>query len=111
MATQRLMAKGYGYGGEGDWKTAAMTRIVKVMSQGKEGGTSFMEDYTYNLGTRDQVLGAHMLEICPIIAAHKPRLEVALHTIGMRNDIDRLYFTGQTGHAMNISIIVLATLF
>src|SRR5690625_7543745 len=55
MATQRLMAKGYGYGGEGDWKTAAMTRIVKVMSQGKEGGTSFMEDHTYNLGTRDQI--------------------------------------------------------
>lgn len=111
MATQRLMAKGYGYGGEGDWKTAAMTRIVKVMSQGKEGGTSFMEDYTYNLGTRDQVLGAHMLEICPTIAAHKPRLEVALHTIGIRKDIARLKFTGKPGPAMNITTVDLGTRF
>ncbi|UZJ44488.1 L-arabinose isomerase [Marinimicrobium sp. C6131] len=111
MATQRLMAKGYGYGGEGDWKTAAMTRIVKVISQGKEGGTSFMEDYTYNLGTRDQVLGAHMLEICPTIAAQKPRLEVALHTIGIRKDIARLKFTGKPGPAMNITTVDLGTRF
>lgn len=111
MATQRLMAKGYGYGGEGDWKTAAMTRIVKVISQGKEGGTSFMEDYTYNLGVRDQVLGAHMLEICPTIAAEKPRLEVALHTIGIRKDIARLKFTGQPGPAMNITTVDLGTRF
>ncbi|WP_347331635.1 L-arabinose isomerase [Marinimicrobium locisalis] len=111
LATQRLMAKGYGYGGEGDWKTAAMTRIVKVISQGKEGGTSFMEDYTYNLGTRDQVLGAHMLEICPSIAAEKPRLEVALHTIGIRKDIARLKFTGKPGPAMNITTVDLGTRF
>lgn len=111
MATQRLMAKGYGYGGEGDWKTAAMTRIVKVISQGKEGGTSFMEDYTYNLGARDQVLGAHMLEICPSIAAEKPRLEVALHTIGIRKDIARLKFTGKPGPAMNITTVDLGTRF
>lgn len=111
MATQRLMAKGYGYGGEGDWKTAAMTRIVKVISQGKEGGTSFMEDYTYNLGVRDQVLGAHMLEICPTIAAEKPRLEVALHTIGIRKDIARLKFTGKPGPAMNITTVDLGTRF
>ncbi len=111
MATQRLMAKGYGYGGEGDWKTAAMTRIVKVISQGKEGGTSFMEDYTYNLGARDQVLGAHMLEICPTIAAEKPRLEVALHTIGIRKDIARLKFTGKPGPAMNITTVDLGTRF
>ncbi|MGD8174868.1 L-arabinose isomerase [Marinimicrobium sp. ARAG 43.8] len=111
MATQRLMAKGYGYGGEGDWKTAAMTRIVKVISQGKEGGTSFMEDYTYNFGARDQVLGAHMLEICPTIAAEKPRLEVALHTIGIRKDIARLKFTGKPGPAMNITTVDLGTRF
>lgn len=112
VATQRLMAKGYGYGGEGDWKTAAMTRIVKVMSQGRPGGTSFMEDYTYNFGERDQVLGAHMLEICPSIAAEeKPRLEVALHTIGIRKDIARLIFTGKAGPALNITTVDLGTRF
>ena len=66
------MSKGYGYGGEGDWKTSAMNRIVKVMSKGRSGGTSFMEDYTYHFGATDQVLGAHMLEVCPSIAADKP---------------------------------------
>ncbi len=111
LATQRLMAKGYGYGGEGDCKTSAMARIVKVISQGKDGGTSFMEDYTYNLGARDQVLGAHMLEICPTIAAEKPRLEVALHTIGIRKDIARLKFTGKPGPAMNITTVDLGTRF
>lgn len=105
LATQRLMSKGYGYGGEGDWKTAAMNRIVKVMSKGKPGGTSFMEDYTYHFGTPDQVLGAHMLEVCPSIADEKPKVEVHPHTIGIKKDIARLIFTGASGPAMNISTI------
>jgi L-arabinose isomerase len=99
LATQRLMAAGFGYGGEGDWKTAAMVRIAKVMSKGRAGGSSFMEDYTYHFGAPDQVLGAHMLEVCPSIAAEKPKLEVHLHTIGCRNDIARLIFTGKPGPA------------
>ncbi|WP_045826808.1 L-arabinose isomerase [Teredinibacter turnerae] len=111
LATQRLMSKGYGYGGEGDWKTAAMNRIVKVMSQGKPGGTSFMEDYTYDFGLPDQVLGAHMLEICPSIANSKPRVQVEKHTIGIKKDIARLVFTGKPGPAMNMSLIDLGTRF
>src|SRR5690606_14557722 len=111
LATQRLMSKGYGYGGEGDWKTAAMNRIVKVMSQGKSGGTSFMEDYTYHFGAPDQVLGAHMLEICPSIAGDKPRVEVHPHTIGIKKDIARLLFTGKPGPALNISTIDMGTRF
>jgi len=105
LATQRLMAAGFGYGGEGDWKTAAMVRIAKVISKGREGGTSFMEDYTYHFGATDQVLGAHMLEVCPSIAAAKPKLEVHLHTIGCRGDIARLIFTGKAGPALCISLI------
>ncbi|WP_025553463.1 L-arabinose isomerase [Vibrio parahaemolyticus] len=111
LATQRLMAKGFGYGGEGDWKTAAMTHIMKVMGQGKPGGTSFMEDYTYNFGEKGQVLGAHMLEVCPTIAAAKPRLKVHRHTIGCRCDIPRLIFSGQSGEALNVSIIDLGDRF
>jgi len=111
LATQRLMSKGYGYGGEGDWKTSAMNRIVKVMSKGREGGTSFMEDYTYNFAATDQVLGAHMLEICPSIAAEKPRVDIQLHTIGIRKDIARLIFSGKTGPAMNITMIDMGTRF
>lgn len=105
LASQRLMSKGYGYGGEGDWKTAAMARIVKVMSKGHPGGTSFMEDYTYHFASTDQVLGAHMLEICPSIAGDKPRVEIHRHTIGIKKDIARLIFSGKTGPAMNISTI------
>ena len=111
LATQRLMSKGYGYGGEGDWKTAAMGRIVKVMSKGRKGGTSFMEDYTYHFGAKDQVLGAHMLEICPSIAGDKPEVVVAPHTIGIKKDIARLLFTGATGPALNISTIDMGTRF
>lgn len=111
LATQRLMSKGYGYGGEGDWKTAAMNRIVKVMSQGRKGGTSFMEDYTYHFGATDQVLGAHMLEICPSIADGKPEVVVAPHTIGIKKDIARLLFTGASGPALNISTIDMGTRF
>ncbi|WP_143870294.1 L-arabinose isomerase [Catenovulum sediminis] len=105
LATQRLMSQGYGYGGEGDWKTSAMVRIMKVMSQGISGGTSFMEDYTYNFGTKDQVLGAHMLEVCPSIANAKPKLEVHRHTIGMKCDVARLLFAGKAGPAINVSPI------
>ncbi|WP_414829346.1 L-arabinose isomerase [Alteromonas sp. H39] len=106
LATQRLMAKGYGYGAEGDWKTAAMVRIMKVMGQGREGGCSFMEDYTYNMtDTVDQVLGAHMLEVCPSIAAKKPRLEVHHHTIGVKCDVPRLLFSAKPGPAINVSPI------
>ena len=111
LATQRLMSKGYGYGGEGDWKTSAMNRIVKVMSKGRSGGTSFMEDYTYHFASTDQVLGAHMLEICPSIAADKPRVEIHRHTIGIKKDIARLIFSGKTGPAMNISTIDMGTRF
>ena len=111
LATQRLMSKGFGYGGEGDWKTSAMNRIVKVMSKGHEGGTSFMEDYTYHFAATDQVLGAHMLEICPSIAADKPRLEIHRHTIGIKKDIARLIFSGRTGPALCISPIDMGTRF
>lgn len=111
LATQRLMRKGYGYGGEGDWKTSAMNRIVKVMSRGRSGGTSFMEDYTYHFAATDQVLGAHMLEVCPSIAGDKPRVEIHRHTIGIKKDIARLIFSGKTGPALNISTIDMGTRF
>ncbi|MCM2678221.1 L-arabinose isomerase [Echinimonas agarilytica] len=111
LATQRLMARGYGYGGEGDWKTAAMVRIMKVMSEGLDGGTSFMEDYTYNFGATDQALGAHMLEVCPSIADAKPKVDVQLHTIGVKRDIARLLFTGKAGFAINVSPVDLGNRF
>ena len=111
LATQRLMSRGYGYGGEGDWKTSAMNRIVKVMSRGRRGGTTFMEDYTYHFARTDQVLGAHMLEVCPSIAAERPRAEVHRHTIGIKKDIARLIFSGATGPAMNISTIDMGSRF
>jgi len=116
LATQRLMAAGYGYGAEGDWKTSAMVRIMKVMGQGRAGGCSFMEDYTYNFGgynfgSRDQVLGAHMLEVCPSIAAAKPKLEVHRHTIGVKCDVPRLLFNAAAGPAINVSPIDLGNRF
>lgn len=111
LATQQLMRKGYGYGAEGDWKTSAMNRIVKVMSAGRPGGTSFIEDYTYHFADTDQVLGAHMLEVCPSIAAEKPRLEIHRHTIGIKKDIARLIFSGKPGPALNISTIDLGSRF
>lgn len=99
------MQQGYGYGGEGDWKTAALVRIAKVMAKGRPEGTSFMEDYTYHFSNTDQVLGAHMLEVCPTIAAKKPKVEVHLHTIGCRHDIARLLFTGVAGPAICVSVV------
>ena len=112
LATQRLMAEGYGFGGEGDWKTAALVRAMKVMAQGLPGGTSFMEDYTYHLEPENhQVLGSHMLEICPSVAAHKPRLEVHPLGIGGKADPVRLVFDAELGAAINVSLIDLGSRF
>ncbi len=106
LAVQRLMADGYGFGGEGDWKTAALLRAMKVMAAGLEGGTSFMEDYTYHLDPSGQkVLGAHMLEICPTVAHHKPGLEVHPLGIGGKADPARLVFDTPAGAAINASLI------
>lgn len=106
LAVQRLMADGYGFGAEGDWKTAALLRAMKVMSAGLNGGTSFMEDYTYHLHPDGmKVLGAHMLEICPTIAADKPRLEVHPLGIGGKADPARLVFETAPGRAINVSLI------
>ena len=108
IATQRLMASGIGFGGEGDWKTAALVRLMKVMAAGLPGGTSFMEDYTYDFaGTPGEwkVLGAHMLEICPTIAAGKPTLEVHPLGIGGKADPVRLVFTAPAGPAVVATIV------
>jgi L-arabinose isomerase len=99
------MADGYGFGAEGDWKTAALVRAMKVMSTGLEGGTSFMEDYTYHLKDGGQVLGAHMLEICPSIAAGQPALEIHPLSIGGKADPVRLVFDSRTGPAIVASIV------
>ncbi len=106
LPVQRLMADGYGFGGEGDWKTSALVRAMKVMSAGLDGGTSFMEDYTYHLSPSGQkVLGAHMLEICPSIAKGDVRLEVHPLGIGGKADPARLVFNSQTGAAINVSLM------
>jgi L-arabinose isomerase len=106
IAAQRLMAEGYGFGAEGDWKHAALVRAMKVMAAGLPGGTSFMEDYTYHFDPAGPaVLGAHMLEICPSIAAGKPSCEVHPLGIGGKEDPVRLVFDSATGDAVNASII------
>lgn len=108
LAVQRLMADGYGFGGEGDWKTAALVRAMKVMGAGLPGGASFMEDYTYHLSPTDggmKVLGAHMLEVCPSIAAAQPVLEMHPLGIGGKADPARLVFTAASGPAVNASVI------
>lgn len=105
IAVQRLMAQGYGFGAEGDWKTSALVRAVKVMSQGLEGGASFMEDYTYHMTNGGQVLGAHMLEVCPSIAEGTPSAEVHPLSIGGKEDPVRLVFTAAPGNAVNASIV------
>lgn len=110
LAVQRLMADGYGFGGEGDWKTAALVRIMKIMAGG--AGTSFMEDYTYHMEPGNElVLGAHMLEICPTIAATKPRIEVHPLGIGGKADPARFVFDGRSGAALNASVIDLGSRF
>ncbi|MGY5451992.1 L-arabinose isomerase [Agarivorans sp. MS3-6] len=111
LATQQLMAKGYGYGGEGDWKTAALLHVVKQMTLGLSGGSSFMEDYTYDLNNPDLVLGAHMLEVCPTISKEKPELLIEEHTIGCRCDVPRLKFQAMAGPAMNLSLVDLGDRF
>lgn len=106
LASQHLMAQGYGYGGEGDWKVAAMTAILKAMSEGQSGGTAFMEDYTYHLEPGNEYsLGAHMLEVCPSVAAARPRIEVHPLGIGDRQPPARLVFEGHEGDAIVVSLI------
>ena len=106
LASQRLMEQGYGYGGEGDWKASAMTHIMKEMAAGMNGGTSFMEDYTYDLENGNELsLGAHMLEICPTIAADKPRVEVHELGIGGKEPPARLVFEGKAGSGIVVSLV------
>lgn len=107
IASQDLMAKGYGYGGEGDWKVAAMTAILKAMGEGGNGCSLFMEDYTYNLVPgAEYSLGAHMLEVCPCCAAQRPRIETHPLGIGMNEkDPARLVFEGKAGKAIVVSLI------
>jgi len=107
IAVQRLMSEGYGFGAEGDWKTAALVRAVKVMAHGLKGGASFMEDYTYHLKGKGQVLGAHMLEVCPSIAEGTPSAEIHPLSIGGKEDPVRLVFTAAPGPAVNASVIEL----
>ena len=106
LAVQRLMRDGYGFGAEGDWKTSALVRAMKVMSAGLKGGVSFMEDYTYHFSASgDKVLGAHMLEVCESIAASKPRLAIYPLSIGGKNDPVRLIFDSNVGPAIGASVM------
>ncbi|MFZ1412034.1 MAG: L-arabinose isomerase [Micropruina sp.] len=105
LAVQRLMADGIGFGGEGDWKTSVMTRTLKTMAAGLPGGTSFMEDYTYHLEPGNElILGAHMLEVCPSIAAGKPRIEIHPLGIGGREDPVRMVFDAAPGAAVILGL-------
>lgn len=106
LASQHLMAQGYGYGGEGDWKVSAMTAILKAMGENGNGASAFMEDYTYHLVKgQEYSLGAHMLEMCPSIAAGRPRIEVHPLGIGEREPPARLVFEGKPGDAIVVSLI------
>ena len=106
LASQHLMAQGYGFGAEGDWKVSAMTTLVKTMSEGRSGGTAFMEDYTYDLTPGKELsLGAHMLEVCPSVAAERPKIEVHPLGIGGKDDPARLVFEGHPGKAVVVSLI------
>jgi L-arabinose isomerase len=112
LAVQRLMAEGYGFGGEGDWKTCALVRAMKAIAADLPGGTSFMEDYTYHLHPGGHlVLGSHMLEVCESIAADKPSLEVHPLGIGGKEDPVRLVFNAHTGAAINASLVDLGNRF
>ena len=112
LAAQDLMAKGYGFGAEGDWKTSARLHVCKQMAAGRAGGTSFMEDYTYHLEAgQELVLGAHMLEVCPSIAADTPHLEIHPLGIGGKQAPARLVFDAAPGPALNISLIDLGNRF
>jgi len=106
IGSQRMMAAGYGYAGEGDWKTSAMVRALKVMGSGLPGGNSFMEDYTYHFNPDNNlVLGSHMLEICPTIAEGKPSCEIHALGIGGKEDPVRLVFNAPAGPAINVSLV------
>ncbi|MBO6000638.1 MAG: L-arabinose isomerase [Spirochaetales bacterium] len=107
LASQNLMAQGYGYGGEGDWKVSAMTAIIKAMGKNENGSSAFMEDYTYHLVKgKEYSLGAHMLEVCPSLAADRPRIETHHLGIGMNEkDPARLVFEGKAGKAIVASLI------
>jgi L-arabinose isomerase len=110
LACQRLMADGYGFGAEGDWKTSGLIRAMKIMSAGRPGGVSFMEDYTYHLVQgQERVLGAHMLEVCPSIAAGTPTLETHPLGIGGKADPCRLVFDAAPGLAVNATLIDLGS--
>jgi L-arabinose isomerase len=112
LACQRMMAEGFGYGAEGDWKTAALYRTTWFMSQGLPKGCSFLEDYTLNFdGEKTAILQAHMLEVCPLISSKKPRLEVHPLGIGGKNDPARLVFTSKTGRGIAATIIDLGNRF
>ncbi|MGD0517094.1 MAG: L-arabinose isomerase [Thermoguttaceae bacterium] len=112
LAVQRLMADGYGFGAEGDWKTAALVRAMKVMGAGLDGGTTFMEDYTYHFGDDGmKVLGAHMLEVCESIAEQKPSLEIHPLGIGGKADPVRLVFNVRSGPALNASVLDMGSRF
>ncbi|MCZ6671642.1 MAG: L-arabinose isomerase [Verrucomicrobia bacterium] len=112
LAVQRLMTDGYGFGAEGDWKACALLRLMKVMAHGQEGGTSFMEDYTYHLDPAgNKVLGSHMLEICESIAEGKPSLEIYPLSIGGKEDPVRLVFNTPAGPAVNATIVDLGNRF
>lgn len=106
LGVQRLMEQGYGFGAEGDWKTAALLRVTKAMDEGLDGGTSFMEDYTYHFNPKaQQVLGAHMLEVCPSIAEGDLSLEVHPLSIGGKEDPVRLVFGVPKGKALNVALM------
>ena len=113
LAVQRLMQQGFGFGAEGDWKTAALLRTAKVIGHGLAGGTSFMEDYTYDFTPGNElVIGAHMLEVCPSIAREaKPLLDVQPLSIGGKDDPARLLFSAHPGAALNASLIDLGDRF
>jgi L-arabinose isomerase len=112
LASQRLMAEGYGFGAEGDWKTAALVRSFWVMGQGLPGGCSFLEDYTYHFdGEKSAILQAHMLEICPLIAAGKPKLEVHPLGIGGKADPARLVFTSHPGAGIAATVVDMGSRF
>lgn len=112
IGSQRMMAAGYGFGGEGDWKTSAMVHVMKVMASGMKGGNSFMEDYTYHFDPANpMVLGSHMLEICPTIAANQVSCEVHPLGIGGKEDPVRLVFNAAAGPALNVSLVDLGSRF
>lgn len=106
LAAQNMMADGYGFGAEGDWKVAAMDVIMKSMAEGMTGGTAFMEDYTYHLEKgNEHILGAHMLEVCPLVAADKPKIQVHPLGIGGKSDPARLVFDSKNGDAIVASLV------